>query len=146
MVHSCGSSAMTRPMARNSSVTRGKRSALPEPPSFERRRSRRRIITPPDDLVHLAGISSVGLHRRLCAVTGDTKRHHTMVPRQHGTAVCDRVFMIDEYAFIHEAFIAPEALRTERKAPTVVLRKPSPPRGIPVRASRCGKAAGGQAS
>ena len=43
--------------------------------------------------------------------------------------------MIDEYAFIYEAIIAPEALRTERKAPTVVLRKPSPPRGIPVRAS-----------
>jgi hypothetical protein len=54
--------------------------------------------------------------------------------------------MIDEYAFIYEAIIAPEALRTERKAPTVVLRKPSPPRGIPVRASRCGKAAGGQAN
>jgi hypothetical protein len=49
-----------------------------------------------------------------------------MVPRQHGTAVCDRVFMVDENAFIHEAFIAPEALRTERKALTVALRKPSP--------------------
>jgi hypothetical protein len=54
--------------------------------------------------------------------------------------------MVDENALIHEAFIAPEALSTERKAPTVVLREPSPPRGIPVRASRCGEAAGGQAS
>jgi len=50
--------------------------------------------------------------------------------------------MVDENAFIHEAFIAPEALRTERKALTVALRKPSPPRVIPVWARgscpRCG--------
>src|SRR4029079_3552962 len=102
MVHSCGSSAMTRPMARNSLVTRGKRSALPEPPGFEWRRSRRRIITPLDELVHLANISGVLRHRRVGAMAGDAQCHHPIISRQHGTAVCDRVFMIDEYAFIHE--------------------------------------------
>ena len=70
----------------------------------------------------MANLSGVRLHRRLGAMAGHAQCHHPIISGQHGTTVCDRELMVDEDALIHELFVAPETLGTERKAPPVILR------------------------